>query len=291
MIVVELMGGLGNQMFQYALGRNLAIKNNTQLYLDKTSLLNRDARKNFIFRNYDLDIFNIEERFLSIENSNKYNAVRSRPKKILNKILPLNELKIIKEKQFGYTIQILNLSDNIYLNGYWQNFRYFSEIENIIKSDFSFKQAISTICESLLNQIKNTESVCLNIRRTDFVTNPTAHGILENDYYIQAEKILLKQLSKPIFYIFSDDIEWCINNIKLESEVVFVDHKYAGNKFRNYLELMSSCKHFVIPNSTFAWWAAWLSTSSRKIVIAPKVWLRSINFETDLMSPSTWIFL
>lgn len=290
MVVVELMGGIGNQMFQYALGRNLAIKNNVPLYLDTKFLLDRSDRPDFVYRDYDLSIFNIEEHFISDNDSKKYNHLRSRLMKVCSQLLPFHKLKYIQEEDCDFNPYVLDQSSNIYLHGYWQNVKYFSSIENNIRRDFTFKNPISTNCEFILHQIKTTNSVCLNVRRTDFVVNRT-HGVLENDYYVQAEKILLEKVENPIFFVFSDDVEWCKNNIRLQSEIIYVESIYAGNKYRDYLELMSSCKHFIVPNSSFAWWAAWLSSSPSKIVIAPKVWLHNVNFETKLMAPLDWIFL
>jgi hypothetical protein len=296
LIVVELKGGMGNQMFQYAFGRHLAIKNKTQLFLDKTFLLDRTLKKDFVYRNYDLNIFKIEEAFVSEKVSKKYNQLRSEFKKKLDRLLVFKKLKLIHQSDFNYQNKILDLTDNVYLNGYWQNIRYFEPIAETIRNDFTFIHRISDTCENLLEQIKMSESVCLNVRRTDFISNSNLR-VLDISYYENAENKLLKTIQNPLIFVFSDDIEWCRQNIKLKSKTIFVNHTFAGEKFRNYFELMLNCKHFIIPNSSFAWWAAWLSTNKHKIVIIPKIWLYKVNFErtsnenfeTKLMSPAEWI--
>ena len=111
------------------------------------------------------------------------------------------------------------------------------------------------------------------------------------EYYIKAIEHIDKEVNNPVYYIFSDDIEWCKNNFSFLKNAVFVSHEYAGEKFSSYLYLMIQCKHYIIPNSTFAWWAAWLNNEQNKIVIAPNKWYTSYNFELKDLIPSTWITL
>ena len=98
-------------------------------------------------------------------------------------------------------------------------------------------------------------------------------------------------VANPTYFIFSDDIEWCENNFSFLNNVVFVTHEYAGKKFSSYLQLMINCKHYIIPNSTFAWWAVWLNKGKDKIVIAPNKWYTYYQFNLNDLIPSTWITL
>ena len=289
MIVSELMGGMGNQMFQYALGRHLAINNKTELLLDTKFLLDRTPKKDFVYRNYDLGIFNIDEKFTPPEISNKYGLCKTFTNKLLNKLIKPKMLTCVFEGDFRFKPEILNTLDNAYLNGYWQTEFYFKAIESIIRKDFTFKETMGFKASELAQKIKNTNAVCLNVRRGDFVNNPT-HGTLGMDYYGMAEKILIEHgVVNPVVFIFSDEIEWCKEHIKLSSETCYVGHEYAGDKFRDYMELMMLCKHFIIPNSSFAWWAAWLSNNAGKKVIAPKNWFPNAKWQTDDLLPSNWI--
>jgi hypothetical protein len=288
MIVSELMGGLGNQMFQYAIGKQLAIKNKTDLFLDTHFLLDRSPRKDFSYRNYDLSIFNIAPKFAPVEISKKYGLSRSRIKKYLQKIINPGNLQYIAQTDFNFVPDILNSPDNIYLSGYWQTEKYFKEIETILRADFSFKNAIGENTKELVKKINGCNAVCLHVRRGDFVTNPT-HGTPGIDYYTSAEIIILQKITNPVFFIFSDEIDWCKENIHLSSDTHYVGDEFTGEKCRDYFELMTLCKHFIIPNSSFGWWAAWLSNNNNKVVIAPRIWFKNSSWNTIDLIPDTWI--
>lgn len=286
------MGGMGNQMFQYAFGRYLSIINNTELKLDVDFLLERSKNINgFVFRDFDLSIFNIKANFSS-KNEVSDLITRSEFKPlniILNKLIGLKANYKV-EQTLNYNPTAMKFEDNSYIDGYWQSENYFSPIKDLIKKEFSFKHPIQENCKILMGQINSTNSVCVNIRRADFVTN-SFHGTCDTSYYYSAEKVIKEQIKEPIFYVFSDEIEWCKRNLKFSVSTIFIEHKYAGTKFQDYLRLMSACKNFVIPNSSFAWWAAYLSLNESKIVIAPKRWNQAPNFNTESLTLNNWILL
>jgi hypothetical protein len=277
MVIVNLSGGMGNQMFQYALGRCLSLKYNTKLKTDLSFLKRRDMGPGFIYRDYDLDLFNVISDF---------------------KINPFRKIIKVNEPHFHYSQELINDLDeklkdgkNILLNGYWQTPKYFTDVENIIRLDFQFKEKVENAQDNLIremyNSIKNTNSVMINVRRADYL-NTDFHGVMGNDFIMNGVESIKSKVDNPHFFIFSDDIEWCKENIKLDNMTI-VDHHYKGHKFGYYLQLMSTCKHFIIPNSTFAWWAAWLNNSSEKIVIAPKQWFTDKNINTNDIIPSDWM--
>lgn len=290
MIVSQLLGGLGNQMFQYALARNLAEKKRTELLLDISLLLDRAPRENFTFRDYDLDLLNIKEKFTLSSIFAKITKIPTIPI-WFSSIDKRLRYKIVKEKCGKiFDKSIFSLRGNLYLEGFWQNEKYFKDIENIIRKEFIFKHKVEKYSLVILNKIISTNSVCLNVRRTDYISNPGTNklmGEINLDYYEKAAEIISSKIKKPCYYIFSDDIEWCRNNLKLKYPYEFIGHEHAGYKFSTYLQLMISCKHFIIPNSTFAWWAAWLNSSETKIVIGPERWYRDKN-RGGLVSES-WI--
>ncbi len=288
MIVVELQGGMGNQMFQYALGRHLAVLNNTQLYLDCFYLKDRRPRNNFTFRTFDLDIFNIEAAMASVDISRKYGLHKSIFNKISKRLVQPKPLVFIPEKKFTFTPAILNLPDNIYLNGYWQSEKYFSAIQEIIKKDFILKQPLPSHIHKLKLQIENTNAVCIHVRRGDFVQYGM-HGTLGMEYYGKAALLMCEKIANPVFYIFSDDINWCKQHIVLPGKVFYITDEFAAEKSRGHFALMMACKHFIIPNSSFGWWAAWLNSNADKIVIAPKVWFHNSHWDTTDILPPTWI--
>lgn len=294
MIIVKLMGGLGNQMFQYAFGSYLAHKHGTELKFDVTFLLDRTPSKNphFVFRDYDLSIFDIavpeatdaEIRLLKNRTGSAF------AEKVLNKLF-VPKKSYVRESQFNVSEQYLNLPDNVYLEGYWQSERYFEQLPaDLLASLFVFKNPVAPYAAELLEEIKSAHSVCLNVRRGDFVANDL-HGTMGNDYFSAAERILNEKQADLHYFVFSDDIEWCKENLRFTRPVKFIGHRYAGEKFSDYLRLMSACRHFVIPNSSFGWWAVWFSEDPDKTVIAPKQWFGDPSIDTSDLVSERWIRL
>ena len=276
MIAIKLMGGLGNQMFQYAIGRRISLEQNVPLKLDLSFLSRRDMGQNFIYRDYDLGIF--------ILNSD------------LDPITP--KVLTINQPYYHHAPEIIAVANNmlqagkhILLEGYWQTPKYFESCEKQLRDDFNFRNKVQETDKShildLLGVIETTDSVMVNIRRADYL-NTNFHGVMGMEYVKQASRLISERVKNPKYFVFSDDIEWCLANIHLPN-VTFVNHTYAGKKFEYYMQLMKACKHFIIPNSTFAWWTAWLNTSPEKIVIAPKKWFNDPNINTIDLVPSDWI--
>lgn len=276
MIISKLMGGLGNQMFQYAVARNLSLKHNVELKIDLSFLNNRNMGSNFVYRDYDLNLFNIKPDF-EIDFSKR--------------IVHSNQPHFHYSKSYIDSISNLLLEGNsVLLDGYWQSPFFFSEFEKQIRKDFEFINKVENETgeiKEMLNLIESTNSVMLNVRRTDYL-NTSFHGVMGLDYLNQSKEIIESKVENPHYFIFSDDVEWCRENIQFEN-MTLVDHRYKGEKFGFYLQLMSKCKHFIIPNSTFAWWAAWLNTDEEKVVIAPKQWFTDNNINTADLIPSNWI--
>ena len=293
MIIVELSGGMGNQMFQYAAGRALALKNNTELGLDLSFLLDRTPHpkfQNFVFRNYDLDIFNIDAKIVEQSEipfwhrnffSGKVNLWFNY---FCHKFVPYTG----KEKHFHFDKTILDLGPDTYLHGLWQSPKYFQSIESTIRKDFELKAPLSENVSTLMREIVSCESLCVNVRRADFVTN-NFHGTFGPEYYDNAVAEIARTNNIDKIYVFSDDIPWCEENLKFPFPTMFVGKEYAGKKFEQYLMLMAACKNFVIPNSTFGWWAAWLSKNSQKKVVVPKRWFGNERIVTDDLVLPEWI--
>ena len=283
------MGGMGNQMFQYAFGRYLSVKHNTTLKLDLSILLDRTPRKDFVFRDYDLGIFDIEENFASEKEISAIRDWSPSPllKKILKKIRGIRK-NYIREPFPNFSGAVYHSPDNVFLDGYWQTEKYFQDIEDIIKKEFVVKEHLSEQALMLANQIRKNNSVCVNVRRGDFILN-SYHNVCDLRYYRKAEAIISSKIQDPYFYIFSDDIEWCRENLGFYSPATYVSHEFAGKKFQDYLRLMSYCKHFIIPNSSFAWWAAYLSPSQNNIVIAPQKWVADDNYNEEDVYRKNWI--
>jgi hypothetical protein len=296
MIIVKLQGGLGNQMFQYALGKALAFRNHDSLKLDLTFLLDRTPRKNFVFRGYDLSIFPIKREYTLLSKIARITRIPFLPfaaSRFITKLKDRFSLQsFMPERGDGLQGEILKLSGNLYLDGYWQKEGYFKDIEFEIRKDFSFEGSFLPDSEGLAREIVSTNSICLNVRRGDFVTLPRsieAHGFIGGEYYRKAVEYMSSKTKISKLFVFSDDMEWCRHNLRFDFPTAFVDHEHAGKKFSQYLRLMSLCKHFIIPNSSFAWWAAWLSQNPDKIVVAPEAWFQNKEISDKDLVPKSWV--
>jgi hypothetical protein len=276
MIVVKLMGGLGNQMFQYAIGRSISLSCEVPLKVDLSFLLRKDLGPNFVYRNYELDLFGIEVD--SNINSSDFVYI-SEPQ---------------HHKFFGALVErckhLINSGSNVYLEGYWQTPKYFESIEDDIINQFKINSLIENQDSlELLRDIEGSNSVMVNIRRTDYL-NSSFHIVLSRDYIERAMKEISGRISNPKFFVFSDDIDWCRKNLDFPG-IVFVGEEHRGERFSNYFKLMNSCKHFIISNSTFAWWSAWLNRNPDKIVISPKKWFSPNDIDSADLIPKDWIIL
>lgn len=288
MIITKLSGGLGNQMFQYAVGQAIAKKNKAILKMD---LSGYDNQTGVTQRKYELYLFNIPENFTTADDNKKIKGREPNNlfKKILNKLhVKYNSPNYIKEKHFNFDPKILKLKDNIYLDGYWQTEKYFKDIEDIIRSEFTLKTEYSGLNPELIAKINNYNSVSMHIRRGDYVSSQSTnkfHGICSLDYYKKAIDLIAKKFPNPTIFIFSDDLKWCEENIKIKFPIIFVQ----GNKNYEDLIMMSKCNHNIIANSSFSWWGAWLNNNPNKMVIAPQKWFNNPNINYSDIIPSTWI--
>lgn len=296
MIIVKLMGGIGNQMFQYAIGRKLSLKNRIPLKLDIS-----DYSKNDYLRSYMLDIFNIEAAIATTEeieslvgktfySKNKiFMKLNNAYISFFKKTTIQNNKNIYREKNFHFDSNLLNISSNVYLHGYWQNENYFLDIKDFLKKDFTLKKPLSSASNILKKKIVNNVSVSLHIRRGDYLSNPKTkevHGVCSLDYYYKGLSILQSKITEDFTcFVFSDDISWCKDNFSPDCPVVFVDI----NRDYEELILMSYCKHFIIANSSFSWWGAWLNDNKNKIVVSPKNWFNTISTDEYDIVPEDWI--
>jgi hypothetical protein len=293
MVIVQLLGGLGNQMFQYALGKSLAVSNNAKLKVDTSVLLDHRPGVHAVNRDYELDIFRLHVQRASNWDIWRYNT-HSLPiaGKIAGRLYKsIAGDGVTRERHFHFDESIPTLKGDIYLTGTWQSFRYL-QAEREIRNDFQFSHQLQGATVSMVEKIDRVLSVCLHVRRTDYITvkdSKDTLGFVGIEYYIKAIAHLNNLYSGLHFFVFSDDIEWCRQNFGfISSPLTFVSGQYDSGKPSIDLDLMSRCKHFIIPNSTFSWWAAWLSTNSSKTVIAPKKWMNDQTLNTKDLIPEEW---
>lgn len=258
-MIVKILGGLGNQMFQYAYGRNLELSGRKVVF--DVSFFQGNKAKKDVARNFKLDKFNIQTKI-------EFSGERHRFLDLWNKT----------KRHAGLKVDI-----------YYQNEKYFSLISDIIRQEFTLKNKFSDKAQEALQKIESADSVSLHVRRGDYVLNRNInayHGICSLDYYQAAIKLIKEKISSPTFFVFSDDIAWTKDNLK-GSEFVFVSCPEIEDV--EELILMSKCKHNIIANSSFSWWGSWLNSNSDKIVIAPQKWFNDKKANKNQILPEKWI--
>ena len=286
MIVVELAGGLGNQMFQYAAARSLALARETTLALDTSFYSTVEDRR------FSLDAFALEA---SIATPALVSSLL-RPRQLLRRaanhtrLLPARLRSVYREAGFGFDPTFFRLSDGVYLAGYWQSERYFAWARKTILADFRFRHALSGDSLRLAEQASGEESVSIHVRRGDYVSDPATnlyHGTCGPEYYYRALDEVSKRARPERLYVFSDDIAWAEENLRFAPPTVFV----ASGDPRGIsdMQLMSLCRHNIIANSTFSWWAAYLNANPRKIVCSPGEWFSGAAHDTSSLLPEEWI--
>jgi hypothetical protein len=254
MIIMVLKGGLGNQMFQYACGRALSLRHNVPLVLNLSVL--GIAR---VARTYALDAFNICNVEFNQESS-----------------------LVINEKHYHFDPSVLSLRFGK-LDGYWQSEKYFKDYESVIRQDFIFKESVEH------KEISNNESVAVQVRRGDYITDPGCARVHGNccplDYYSRAIDYIKTQVSNPKFFFFSDEPEWFTKKtFPWVDEGVVMPDKHARG-----MSLLSQCKHQINANSSYGWWGSWLNTNPNKIVCVPEKWFNDNSLNTKDLIPEGWI--
>lgn len=290
MIKLILSGGLGNQMFEYAAGRALSMRYDTDLFVD-LYLLQKKTKATI--RSYELSVFNIEapisQSILNKIAVKVFGAIRS---KTIGHLF-LDKFSIFRdEKAQNYDKRFELLSKNTTLFGYFQNENYFKGISEQLKVDFTFRSPLSGENDKIRYKIEQMTSVSIHIRRGDYINNNSNLPVLDLSYYKRAIEYITSQIDNPYFFIFSDGIEWVKTNLdlsKLNHE--FIDWNTNEDSYRD-MHLMSLCKHNIIANSSFSWWAAWLNNNPSKLVVAPQKWYKGdTGIYPDGFLPKKWITL
>lgn len=280
MIIVQLLGGLGSQMSQYAYAKSLNLKG----YIVKIDISAFDFYK---LREYELDNFNIDLEISSEQENDffkKNNIITQLSNSFFGKNITLKLLnkigngqynnRLIKEKNFLFDKNLLNIPDNSYLIGDFKSEKYFKEIRSILINQFTIKHKCSIYFKKMKEKIKSAQNTCfIHVRRGDFATKKNVreiHGLCSKNYYLRAAEHIQSKFKDIHFFIFSDDISWCKENINLK-KMTFMENnnRYSPNED---IILMSMCDHSIIDHSAFCWWGAWLNQYPNSIVISPYRW-------------------
>lgn len=284
MITVRIWGGLGNQMFQYAMGYAVAHKRGEDLKLDTTFFYKKHNSRQ---TERTLDLFRLpidykeDNKDLGIAISFiKHPYINHVIRKVLPMMFPVGKYVYVKEHKLEYNPQIQSISKkNIYFDGYWHSERYFKEIRSEIIRQFVYSNDKIDIAYRNISLNDSCETVAVHIRRGDYITqnNPNARGV---DYYMEAINVLQRQLVNPRFCFFSDDLEWVRSNFCNLDNIVIANENKSLTDIEE-LQLMTKCHHQIISNSSFSWWAAWLNQNKKKIIVVPKVWLKKKDMMLD----------
>jgi Glycosyl transferase family 11 len=290
-VITRLTGGLGNQMFQYAAGRALADRLGAQLLLDTRAFGHALALKAYTRRGYALAPFKLRAMVAGPAD------LKGWPSWVVEVGIRLRFARPLLrrwhfEPAITYDPSVRTLHQPVCLVGYWQSERYFSDSADAIRADFTLRHSLADGNAGLLELARSAGSVGLHVRRGDFVSLDHAaqmHGLCSVDYYRRAIALVRRRVPHCQFLVFSDDPQWARAELPLDSPAVFV----TGNAEtpEQDLALMSACRHHVIANSSFSWWAAWLGYSPEQIVVAPDPWYANRKFDARDLAVSRWQYI
>ena len=283
-IVVGLSGGLGNQMFQYAAGRSLAIRIGVPLALDLSWFGGQSKRQ------FALSPFRIKA-----EQHSQYSWLPPRGRALLSRIsrrwLPhIMGVPVWREPHFHFSSDFSTLANPVYLEGYWQSERYFWDIRSLLLKEFILREPLPFACVELLKKINTCDAICVHVRRGDYISSRSAsivHGTCSLDYYHEGVRELCHGLAQPQCFVFSDEPAWARDSLTFPCPTTVVDLNGPKNAHFD-LTLMFACQHFLIANSSLSWWGAWLGERPGKKVIAPNRWFLTANRDTRDLFPVSW---
>lgn len=289
MITIKIQWWLGNQMFQYAFIKAFSLRNDIDFQLDTIEYQT-------YFRKYWLDIFNIDKKYASTPDIPWYERLSSKNKYIFFLVLRIRTFfkKLNKhhmlEEQFHFDKKYL-IGDVTYVEWFFQSEKYFHDFESEIRENFIFLGDPSSQNKEYITMIESSNSVSIHVRRWDYITNIGANNLLgtcTTEYYQRAIEHIQHHIENPIFFFFSDDIDWVKENIKTNNQSYYVDWNTGDQSYED-MRLMSLCKHNIIANSSFSWWGAWLNKNPSKIVLAPQRWLQDDSIDYSDVVPDSWI--
>lgn len=287
-IITRLIGGLGNQLFQYAAARALALRHGGSVKLDLSGF------ESYGLRRYELGSYPIAA---SEASADELAAVAAPPPsglvaRIVARLSGPNPSHY-REPHFHFDPNLSRQALPLYIDGYWQSERYFADAREPLVRELTPRDPLEPDNARTADMIRGTQAVSLHVRRGDYVTNARTnayHGVCSLDYYRAAVAHLAAAVPNPHFFVFSDDHAWTRENLTTGHPTTFVDANPADRGFRD-LQLMSMCRHHIIANSSFSWWGAWLNPSPSKIVTAPARWFAATDKDTSDLIPEGWVRL
>lgn len=285
--IIKFNGGLGNQMFQWAFARALEKNAGIPSFMDMTYFSRNYARPYELDNVFTAEVKKIKGFFpeLMLESLWKLRKEFNK-KKFLG-------IYLYEEPHFEFDRNVFKIGKNAFIHGFFQSEKYFKNVEKEIKKDFKFKSVLSLQNQDFLEKISSVNSISLHIRRGDYVQKKKyqkLYAACSLEYYKRGVEYIAQKFENPTLFIFSDDIDWAKENLKLPYKNYFVSHNIGAKSFED-MHLMSACKHNIIANSSFSWWGAWLNNNPQKIVIAPQKWFNDESINQSDIIPEKWIKL
>jgi hypothetical protein len=284
-IIVRLLGGIGNQLFQYAAGRSLATKEDCELILDDSLMIRRPWMTP---RDYALDVYNIQARRISLkEKASLLFRVLPPFRYLYETGLANSPFTYYREPHYHFDPGLHQLTGDLIIEGYWQSGRYFADIADDLRRELQPIRPLDIHAQNFLDQILNGNSVSLHIRRGDYISNPAAAKnffTCDLAYYQRAVAFVGERVANVVFFVFTDDPYWVEKEFRIDFPMVLVSRPNAWPAHDD-LRLMSHCSQHIIANSSFSWWGAWLNPRPDKVVVAPSRWFREKRNMRDLISP------
>jgi hypothetical protein len=281
-VVVRLVGGLGNQLFQYATGRYLADQKGVGLILDERYV----ARKHFI-SGLLIDKFSVRMDYFPESLAAKFSEAKLKLSRAMRRFIRPT-FSAYHEIDVTYDSQLSDQKMGVMLVGFWQSEKYFLG-HDILRKDLMLKAPLPVPAIDLVDRMEQTNSVAIHVRRGDYLSDQKTlakHGVCSENYYREALKLIRNQVVDPQFFVFSDDAEWVKASFDLVDAVFVSDFGFAAEQD---LVLISKCKHQIIANSSFSWWGAWLNGNAEKTVIAPTPWFDDAKFPDCDLVPPNWL--
>lgn len=277
------MGGLGNQLFQFAAGRRLASLHRSELVLD-LGWFRHEAGGMVTPRRYELDGFELIARSTAIR-PRAVEALEAGRRRRFSRL----GLEVIRQREGDLAVdeRVLNAPDDVLLIGYWQSETYFADVSDAVRDELCIRTAPSKSYAIFDRIIGSSSAVAVHVRRGDYASIPQSqafHGVLDRDYYRRALAHVAERVPDPVFVAFSDDPDWVERELASELHLTVV----SGGDALQELRLMSRCKHYVIANSSFSWWGAWLGEQEESIVVAPQRWFTDACADTRDIVPERW---
>lgn len=287
MIIGQINGGLGNQMFQYAFYKYLQVVKSTSLYLDTARVTLRQAHNGYELSN----IFSIAESEANLNDVKAFKTQCPLMYRLQTKLFgstPFSRSTHFRENFFNIDKTVFNPSKkDLYIEGYFQTDKYIRFLTDAGHFHFSFQETPNIHEEALLS----TNSVAIHVRGGDYLSSQKSlnlyGGICDNNYYERAVDMIYKKISKPKFFLFTNDTEYAAN-ILPNIDYTTINWNPGSLSYRD-MYLMTQCKHNIIANSSFSWWGAYLNDNQEKIVISPQKWLNSDRYNQTEIVPQSWV--